>query len=86
MGALPASVAYRVAVWTQEFLPTIGHNIVTGYGPELPPGAVWQYTESQYVTLAPQGRVATARDLRVPQLVAVCARLAAEPGDRASTE
>ena len=54
-GALPASVAYRVAVWTQEFLPTISHNIVTGYGPELPPGAVWQYTESQYVTLLLRG-------------------------------
>jgi hypothetical protein len=54
-GALPASVAYRVAVWTQEFLPTIGRNIVTGYGPELPPGAVWQYTESQYVTLLLRG-------------------------------
>lgn len=54
-GGLPSSVAYRVAVWTQEFLPTIGHNIVTGYGPELPPGAVWQYTESQYVTLLLRG-------------------------------
>lgn len=54
-GTLPASVAYRLAVWTQEFLPTIGRNIVTGYGPELPPGAVWQYTESQYVTLLLRG-------------------------------
>ena len=54
-GSLPASVAYRVAVWTQEFLPTIGQNITTGYGPELPPGAVWQYTESQYVTLLLRG-------------------------------
>lgn len=54
-GSLPASVAYRVAVWTQEFLPTIGRNILTGYGPELPPGAVWQYTESQYVTLLLRG-------------------------------
>ena len=54
-GSLPASVAYRVAVWTQEFLPTIGRNITTGYGPELPPGAVWQFTESQYVTLLLRG-------------------------------
>jgi hypothetical protein len=28
---------------------------VTGYGPELPPGALWQYTESQYVTLLLRG-------------------------------
>ena len=79
-GALPASVAYRVAGGTQEFLPTISHNIVTGYGPELPPSAGLARYRAARRDAAPEGWPAAAGDLRISELVTVLRKLAAEAG------
>ena len=52
---LPETINFRIAVWTTEFLPVIGKHLVTGYGPDFPPGLAFQYTESIYVTLLLRG-------------------------------
>ncbi len=56
-GPLPNTVAFRLALWEREFLPTIDRHLWTGYGPNLPPGAIWQYTESFYITLLLRGGI-----------------------------
>jgi hypothetical protein len=53
--AAPSTIAYRVKVWTTQYFPTIESNVLTGYGPKLPPGSVWQYTESFYIALLLRG-------------------------------
>ncbi len=52
---LPNSIVFRWEVWTKEFLPVIDEHLVTGYGPNLPPGAIWGFTESAYITLLLRG-------------------------------
>ena len=54
-GGTPQTLAYRVHVWRAQYIPTIEQNLVSGYGPDLPPGSVWPFTESGYVTLLLRG-------------------------------
>jgi O-antigen/teichoic acid export membrane protein len=54
-GGTPSTLAFRWDVWTQQYLPTVRTHLVTGYGPDLPPGAVWKATESLYITLLLRG-------------------------------
>jgi hypothetical protein len=52
---LPQNFNFRIDVWTTEFVPILKSHITTGYGPDLPPNLVFQYTESVYVTLLLRG-------------------------------
>jgi hypothetical protein len=52
---LPQNVNFRIDVWTHEFAPVLSAHLLTGYGPEPPPGLGFAYTESIYVTLALRG-------------------------------
>jgi len=54
-GSTPVTLAFRWHVWTQQYIPAIEQHLLTGYGPELPPGSVWEFTESMYVTLLLRG-------------------------------
>jgi hypothetical protein len=54
---MPQSVAYRIELWTHELLPAIAGRLLTGYGPDLPPGLSFQYTESMYLTLLFRGGI-----------------------------
>lgn len=55
---VPATVQYRVDLWTSELLPLLKGHVATGYGPNLPPQlADFPYTESQYVNLLYRGGV-----------------------------
>jgi hypothetical protein len=56
-GGTPSTLAFRWDVWTQQYIPTVKTHLVTGYGPDLPPGAVWKATESLYITLLLRGGV-----------------------------
>jgi hypothetical protein len=56
-GGTPSTLAFRWDVWTQQYIPTVKSHLVTGYGPDLPPGAVWKATESLYITLLLRGGV-----------------------------
>jgi len=56
-GGAPVSLTFRWQLWTKQYLPTIDQHLVTGYGPELPPGAVWKYTESVYISLLLRGGI-----------------------------
>jgi hypothetical protein len=52
---LPQTIRYRVEVWQEEYLPLVASNLLTGYGPGLPPYINWRYTETLYVTLLLKG-------------------------------
>ena len=52
---LPETINFRIAVWTTEFLPVLAKHLITGYGPDSPPGLAFTYTESVYVTLLLRG-------------------------------
>jgi hypothetical protein len=52
---LPQTIRYRVQVWQEEYLPLVADNLLTGYGPGLPPYINWRYTETLYVTLLLKG-------------------------------
>jgi O-antigen ligase/polysaccharide polymerase Wzy-like membrane protein len=54
---VPQSLAYRYDVWGQQYLPALQAHWLIGYGPELPPGIQWQFTESLYLTLLLRGGV-----------------------------
>lgn len=54
-GRTPSTLAFRWNIWTHQYFPTVRTHLATGYGPDLPPGAVWQATESLYVTLLLRG-------------------------------
>ena len=54
---VPQSLAYRSAVWQQQYFPAIQKHWLTGYGPKLPPEIHWQYTESLYFTLLLRGGI-----------------------------
>jgi hypothetical protein len=56
-GLLPQTLAYRVQVWTEQYLPFVSKHLALGYGPELPPGVAWQHTESGYLTLLLRGGI-----------------------------
>jgi O-antigen ligase len=52
---LPQTLRYRVEVWQEQYLPLVADNLLTGYGPGLPPYVNWRYTETLYVTLLLKG-------------------------------
>jgi O-antigen/teichoic acid export membrane protein len=52
---LPQNFDFRITVWTTEFLPVIAKHLITGYGPDFPPGLAFSYTESIYVTILLRG-------------------------------
>jgi hypothetical protein len=54
---LPQTVRYRIGVWKDEYLPLVGSNLLTGYGPDLPHYINWHSTEMLYVTLLLEGGV-----------------------------
>jgi hypothetical protein len=54
---LPQTIRYRVDVWTNQYLPVVTDNLLTGYGPGLPPNVNWEYTESVYITILLRGGV-----------------------------
>jgi hypothetical protein len=54
---LPQTIVFRLQVWKTEYLPVIEQNLVTGYGPTLPPHLYFHYAESLYVTLLLRGGV-----------------------------
>jgi hypothetical protein len=54
---LPQTIAFRYEVWKSQFVPVIKENIITGYGPNLPPGLFFNYAESLYVTFLLRGGI-----------------------------
>jgi hypothetical protein len=52
---LPQTLRYRVEVWRDQYLPLVASNLLTGYGPGVPPYVNWRYTETLYVTLLLKG-------------------------------
>jgi hypothetical protein len=54
---LPHGVAYRQAVWQDQYIPVLSQHLLTGYGPTLPPEVEWQFTESTYLTLLMRGGI-----------------------------
>jgi O-Antigen ligase len=51
----PSTLAFRWEVWTEQYLPTVKTHLISGFGPDLPPGAIWKATESWYITLLLRG-------------------------------
>lgn len=54
---MPQSVAYRIDLWSDQLLPAISGRWLTGFGPDLPPGLSFEYTESMYLTLLFRGGI-----------------------------
>ena len=54
---LPETLNFRISVWTTEFFPVLAKHLVTGFGPDTPPGLAFTYTESVYVTILLRGGV-----------------------------
>jgi O-antigen ligase len=51
---LPETLDFRITVW-QDLVPVLGRHVVTGYGPGVPPGLSFEWTESVYVTVLLRG-------------------------------
>src|SRR5262249_31113930 len=45
---VPQTVAYRLDIWTTQYIPAIKASPVTGYGAQLPDRISWQWSESIY--------------------------------------
>jgi hypothetical protein len=54
---LPQNVNFRIAVWTDQYLPVVREHLATGYGPDHPTSIPFSYTETIYVTLLLRGGV-----------------------------
>jgi hypothetical protein len=54
-GFLPQTIRYRLDVWKEQYIPLVAPNLLTGYGPGLPPYINWPYTETLYITLLMKG-------------------------------
>ena len=54
---VPETLSFRYEVWTEQYFPVIERNLLTGYGPGIPPGVTWESTESIYVTMLMRGGV-----------------------------
>ena len=54
---LPQTVRYRIEIWKNDYLPLVSSNLLTGYGPGIPPNVNWRYTEMLYITLLLKGGV-----------------------------
>lgn len=52
---MPQTIAFRIEVWSQQYLPAIGQRPVDGYGVVLPSSIAWPYPESQYIALLIEG-------------------------------
>lgn len=52
---VPQTIAYRMQVWTGQYLPAIGARPADGYGQVLPATIQWPYPESQYIALLIEG-------------------------------
>lgn len=55
--AVPETIDKRMTVWTDEYLPALLDNWLTGLGPKLPDSIKWPHSESVYLTLISQGGV-----------------------------
>jgi len=54
---IPQSILYRIELWRSEYLPELAGRWILGYGPDLPPGVGFRFTESVYLTLLLRGGV-----------------------------
>lgn len=54
---LPATMVYRYNLWREQYLPELAGRWLLGYGPDLPPGVVFPFTESVYLSLLLRGGV-----------------------------
>lgn len=54
---LPQTIGFRLAVWTDQYIPVLRDNIIAGYGPGLPESVTWKSTESLYVSLLLRGGI-----------------------------
>lgn len=54
-GGTPQTIAYRLDVWTTQYLPAIKASPVTGYGDVIPERISWEYSESIYLSLLLRG-------------------------------
>lgn len=54
---IPQTIAFREQVWLGQYLPAIEARPLEGYGVVNPSSITWQYTESEYVSLAMQGGI-----------------------------
>jgi hypothetical protein len=54
---LPQTLAYRVQIWRDQYIPALSGHWATGYGPNYPPNVSWAHTESGYITLLLRGGV-----------------------------
>ncbi|CAM3158975.1 hypothetical protein RHDE110596_19980 [Prescottella defluvii] len=70
-GELPQTIAYRLNVWQRDFLPLIGENFWTGYGPTSEADAVFAYPESMYIAVLLRGGVLLLLALAVLMVVAI---------------
>jgi hypothetical protein len=54
---VPQTLSYRWQVWTEQYIPTISHRPVSGWGPQLPVTITWPYPENVYLSLLLRGGV-----------------------------
>ncbi len=54
---VPQTIAYRVQIWRDQYLPAMHGHWSTGYGPTYPPNVTWAHTESGYITLLLRGGI-----------------------------
>ncbi len=52
---LPSTIGDRVEIWTEQYLPVVGRNYLTGYGPQVPDEVDWKYSENVYLTMLLRG-------------------------------
>lgn len=52
---IPHSVAMRIEIWKDDYLPAVSGRLAAGYGPDIPPEVRWGFTESLYITLLLRG-------------------------------
>lgn len=54
---VPQTLAFRLDVWTEQYIPAIEARPLTGYGGALPSSISWPYPESQYVAFLVEGGI-----------------------------
>ena len=54
---LPRTIAYRIMFWTEDYLPIVRENLLTGYGPLSSQDTIYPHTESMYVTVLMAGGI-----------------------------
>jgi hypothetical protein len=53
--AVPQTINTRWSVWTEQYIPAIDNQPLSGYGVVLPGSIRWPYPESQYIALLIDG-------------------------------